>query len=48
MHCICSVGETNEKSKHFTSIKTALYYCKKGLTEEDVFNGLQMPVKPVN
>ena len=31
MHCICSVGETNEKSKHFTSIKTALYYCKKRL-----------------
>ena len=41
-------GETNEKSKHFTSIKTALYYCKKGLMEADVFNGLQMPVKPVN
>ena len=43
MHCICSVEETNEKSKHFTLTKTASYCCKRDLTEAGVSNGLQMP-----
>ena len=42
----CSVGETNEKSKHFTSIKTALYYCKKGLMEAAGSSGPGMLRKP--
>lgn len=46
LYLFCGRDKRKIKALHFD--KDGFVLLQKGLTEADVFNGLQMPVKPVN